>query len=117
MEIERDAERHLQDYQTRVVSSFGKLDEWKTEGHKLACLLLEPTLSWFERQSQHFPPIQRRKKFVALQEDAFQRLAILFAIDIGTVTTYGAITEKLGSGYIWYGLEASEHNCGSATRI
>jgi serine/threonine protein kinase/uncharacterized caspase-like protein len=98
VEIEREAERHLREYQARVASSFGNLDQWKAEGHKVACQMLEPVLNWFEKQAQQAPPLRLRQKFVELESTAIQRLATLCGLDVGTMTSHGIIRERLGSG-------------------
>jgi serine/threonine protein kinase len=98
VEIEREAERHLRDYQASVAPSYADLDRWKAEGHKLACQLLEPILGWFNKQIQNYPALDKRPAFRSTFEAATQRLALLCAIDIDTKTSYGQITERLGSG-------------------
>ena len=98
VEIEREADRHLRDYQAQVGPAYTDLDRWKAEGHKLACQLLEPILGWFNKQIQHFPALDKRPAFHALFESATQRLARLCDIDIDTKTFYGQITDRLGSG-------------------
>ena len=95
--IEREAEKHLQEYQSKTASDFGDLNRWKAEGHRTACQMLEPVLNWFEKQSQ-IPGLQRRPKFVASYNSAVQRLAALCVVETGTVTPSGTIRERLGSG-------------------
>jgi serine/threonine protein kinase len=97
IEIEREAERHLQDYQVKTSANYGNLNHWKAEGHKTACQMMEPVLNWFEKQAQ-IPGLQRRSRFASSNNAALQRLATLCVVEAGTVTPYGTIRERLGSG-------------------
>jgi eukaryotic-like serine/threonine-protein kinase len=98
VELEREAQRFLQDYQSTTASSYGDLSRWKAEGHKAACQTLEPLLNWFERRLGEFPYLKERTDFLKLKEAAIQRLAYLQTIDIDTITPLGIVKEKLGSG-------------------
>jgi serine/threonine protein kinase len=98
VEIEREAERHLREYQELVGPAYADLGGWKADGHRLACQLLEPILAWFNKQIQQLPALDKRGRFHGLFEAAMQRLAQLCAIDVDTVTSYGLVTQRLGSG-------------------
>jgi serine/threonine protein kinase len=97
-EVEREAQRHLSDYQLRFAESYTDLAVWQQSGYKTACQMLEPILLWFNKRLKEFPTLANRKRFSELRDSAFQRLQPLCAVDVGTVLTEGTVRARLGSG-------------------
>jgi len=98
LEMERNAQRHLREYQSRVASQVADLDNWKAEGYKTACLALEPIMRWFERQVQDYPELGGRSGFIEQKEAVLNRLATLCSLETGMTTPHGVIAKRLGGG-------------------
>lgn len=96
--IEREARKHLQNYQKLVAPAFADLNAWKTEGHKSACQALEPILGWFEGRIRAYPNLKNRPVFMEQHNAAMGRLASLCTLEAELVTIDGIVTDKLGSG-------------------
>ncbi len=97
-EMERKAEALLSQYQAQVAPLQADLSAWRLQGHKTACQLLEPILVWFDRKAGEHPELASRAGFAQRRDDAYQRLATLSPLDIGTATLKGVIERKLGGG-------------------
>ena len=98
LHIEREAQRHLQEYQARVVGLITDLNQWKAEGHKTACRMLEPMQRWFEQQSLDFPSVATRPAFRQSRDALLQRLSTLCTLEVGTVMHEGIVSERIGFG-------------------
>lgn len=96
--IEREAQGHLREYQSRVASQVADLENWRAEGYKTACLTLEPILRWFERQLQDYPELSGRSAFTEQREAALNRMATLCSLETGMTTPQGVISKRLGGG-------------------
>lgn len=97
--IEREAEKHVADYQSCVGPLFSDLEGWKASGHKLASSALDPILGWFKKKIRDHPMLSSRQSFRASYDAVQNRLATLAStIDQGVVTDEGIIKDRLGSG-------------------
>lgn len=93
--LAEDSGRRLEDYQSRLAVS---LQEWRSVGWLQAAGSLAELLHWFERQQTSYPELSRDPDFMLNGQAARGRLAQLANIDIGTTTSYGVATERVGAG-------------------
>ncbi len=112
-EIEREAQRHLSEYQSRFAAAYTDLAGWQQSGYKTACQMLEPILQWFNKRLKEFPTLGKRQRFSELRAAALQRLEPLCRVDVGTTLPEGTIKEKLGSGLfgtVWRVADSTLHS-------
>jgi serine/threonine protein kinase len=93
--VTEEADRRLEEYQSQLAVP---LDEWRTYGWLQAGGSLAELLHWFERQQATYPELNQHSDFMRSFQAARGRLAQLANIDIGTVTSMGIATERLGAG-------------------
>jgi hypothetical protein len=94
IEFEREAHRHLEEYQTTFAESFKDLSHWKAVGFKTACQMLDPIVAWFARRIKDFPTLRSRKTFGAHYDAVLQRVSTLCTLETEMVTTDGTVTKK-----------------------
>ena len=98
IEIEREAQQHLKDYQSRVASEIVDLEQWRASGYKQACQALEPmpvlVRSAGARAQLRFQP----SCIFEVPGSNISEIISPLRLEPEMVTTKGTVKERLGSG-------------------
>lgn len=94
-QLDRDAERHLED---SAVPSVPGTADWRERGYRHACQMLEPVKRWFETRLEEYSELERRDRFHRSYESLVARLQQLATLESGTVVSEGTVERRLGYG-------------------
>jgi serine/threonine protein kinase len=98
IEIERDAEKHINDYQKSTGQEFSDREFWAQSGYKSACQLLTPVLQWFSRKEEQCPELKLHKNFRRYYDEVLGWQTRLSHLDGVRETPWGEIDSRLGYG-------------------